>query len=57
MVTDDWTPEEEEAWQSLCQTKEQTLHLARTLRVAEIYVCSLCGEPHIRSLPSSAPTG
>lgn len=57
MVTDDWTPEEEEAWQSLCQTKEQTLHLARTLRVAEIYVCSLCGEPHVRSLPSSAPTG
>lgn len=52
MVTDT-TPEEEEAWRALCQTKEQTLELASKHTVAELYVCIFCGETHVRLLLAS----
>lgn len=52
MVTD-VTPEEEDAWRALCQTKEQALDLAARLPVAELYVCLFCGETHVRLLLTS----
>ncbi|MEY4214348.1 MAG: hypothetical protein RL458_2574 [Pseudomonadota bacterium] len=49
-MVDDWTPQEEEAWN--CLTPQQTLDLAQSIKVGYIYRCTYCDDYHVSRLAS-----